>query len=467
LVGAVGLFVLVRDTVDQKTALWSLGLFLFLPLDMFYGRAFMPESWMIASSILGILFFYRWSRSQRVIDLVLSGCFVSLAALLKLPALYLGLPLTYLAWLRDGWRLFARPIHWAYALGVLVPVGAWYAHAHGVLAEGGVTFGIWEYGSDKWGNWDLVSSASFWNGIFFRSLAERWFTWPGFGLFLGGLLLPRRSGTERLFDWWLIAVLIYFVIVAKGNYVHEYYQFPIIPAGVVFVGKVFARYLTPRQSPTLRVGLVTCLVGIAVLSATRYAGYLRRENVSRSAEAIVGSAARAETEPGALVITPTAGNPTLLYLSHRKGWTVDERRLTRDFLARARQEGAKYVVGTGQPPRALMPTAAESSSFRYRTEHGYILELDHEDGNRVRRKDPCNSPAVHERMNASIVQIVARQKQAAMPIATRPSGAWQSFLPVPVANSAAKRTKNGMRGNRNRLPPKKTRHEVSIATSIA
>jgi 4-amino-4-deoxy-L-arabinose transferase-like glycosyltransferase len=376
LAGAWGLYALVRETVDRRTALWSLALFLFLPLNVYYSRAFMPEAWMISASVLGVLYFHRWTVEGKPWRLLLSGSFVALAALIKLPALYLGLPILYLAWIRFRGRLFARPELWLFAFGILASVAIWYGHAHAIVRAGGLSFGIWEYGSDKWGNWSLVGSAGFWNGIVFRSLAERWFTWIGFALLLGGLLLPRRSERERLFDWWLIAVLVYFVIVARGNFVHEYYQLPFMPAGVVFVAKVFARLTSVERSALAKATAAVAMVGIGALSAVRLGSYLGREDPARSAEAIVGDAARTRTEPKALIVTPTGGNPTLLYLAARKGWTVPEGKLTPAFLTEAEHQGARYLVGTGNVPEGLPPrTKSDSSRFVFRSRHGYVIRL--------------------------------------------------------------------------------------------
>jgi 4-amino-4-deoxy-L-arabinose transferase-like glycosyltransferase len=369
LVAAGALYALTRAILGDRTALWSTILFLFLPLNTYYSRAFMPESWMVMASVLGILFFYRWCQYGRARELVYSGAFVAFAALLKLPCLYLGLPLMYLAWTRYGAGFFKRRELWLYALAVFAPVVLWYTHAHQIERAGGLSFGIWAYGSDKWGNWDLVRTWEFWNGILFRSIGERWLTWAGVPLMIWGIALPRRSSGERLFDAWLVAILIYFVIVARGNYVHEYYQFPIMPVACVYMGKVLSRYVRATSPMPLRLALAAMVLAVGVLSAWRYASYVAKEDPRRSSELAVARAAQRFTEPGSLVITPTGGNPTLLYLSHRKGWTVRAEDLTPAFLSARRAEGARYIVGTGPAARS------EGDQVLYRSEQGYVLSL--------------------------------------------------------------------------------------------
>jgi hypothetical protein len=116
-----------------------------------------------------------------------------------------------------GAALVRRPALWLFLVLVLAPVALWYAHAHALYREGGVTFGIWEYGSDKWGNWRLVASGDFWNGVLLRSLAERHLTWAGVPLALAGLFLPRVGRRGGLVDWWLVALGVYLVVVARGT----------------------------------------------------------------------------------------------------------------------------------------------------------------------------------------------------------------------------------------------------------
>jgi 4-amino-4-deoxy-L-arabinose transferase-like glycosyltransferase len=285
LVGIYYLFRLVRDLIGTETALWSAFFAAVLPLNVFFGRAFMPEPAMLTSSIIGIYFFYRWTVDEKLLSLSLSGVFVALACLLKLPTLYLGIPLIYLAWLKYGKRTFVNFQLWIYAIFVLSCVTAWYYHAHQILLNGGSTFGIWEYGSDKWGNWSLLSSPEFWNGIIFQSLAEKHFTWPLFLVFIFSLFLKRLSLKERFFDIWLLAIIFYFIVVARGNFVHSYYQLPFMIPAVVYLGKVYARYF---KSPILKspqsLILTICLSGMIVLGGWKYRAYMQYEDPENSPE---------------------------------------------------------------------------------------------------------------------------------------------------------------------------------------
>ena len=68
--------------------------------ELYFGRAIMPESWMLAASAAGIYWFLRWSEEDTWGFYLLSAVAVALACLLKLTNLYLGLPLLWLGWRR-------------------------------------------------------------------------------------------------------------------------------------------------------------------------------------------------------------------------------------------------------------------------------------------------------------------------------------------------------------------------------
>ena len=188
----------------------------------------------------------------------------------------------------------------------------WYFHAHQIFLKHGLTFGIWGYGTDKWGNWDLVFSIKFWNRILFMNIAEDYLTWPGFIIFIIGLFLIRKNHKEKFFDIWLIALFIYFVIVAGGNYYHIYYQLPFLFPATVYLGKVFARYFKPRafykkRSLLLSIGLVSILI----LSAGRYHIYISKENVKKSELVSLALIANKIIEKEALIIAVDRNDPTL------------------------------------------------------------------------------------------------------------------------------------------------------------
>lgn len=347
-----GLYLLTKKYLSEKAALWAAFIYAIIPLNIYFGRAFMPESAMLMCSIWGIYWFALWLEGSRARDFILAAAFVSLAVLLKIPTLHLGLPLLFLAWLRFRSNTFKMKTLWLFALLILLPVAAWYYHAHQLFLQSGLSFGIWGFGTDKWGNFDIIITPKFYNRILFQSIAERHLTYAGFLLFVIGLFLKRKSNEEKLFDYWLLAVLIYFLIVAKGNQVHDYYQLPFILPAVAYIGKVFDKYVHTdsirhafRTKPLVFSFLALCLMGMFTLSYLRYDLFMNHYETYDTALFRLTSAVQRSTTKSDLVVAVSENNPIVLYRCDRKGWNSSPEELDSTSLSDKKNRGAKFLVG--------------------------------------------------------------------------------------------------------------------------
>jgi 4-amino-4-deoxy-L-arabinose transferase-like glycosyltransferase len=352
LIAVLYLFKLARDHTDEETAIWAALFLAILPLGVFFGRCFIPESLLLLSSVVGLYCFSCWTREGGRLHFVVSAAFISLACLVKLPALYLGGPILFLAARRYGTRVLWQPTIWCYGVLVLLPVALWYHHAHQLFLETGLSFGIWGYGTGKWGNWDLVLGTDYWRRILLNRLFQSHLTWPGALVFVVGLFLRRRARREWLFDVWLLSLMIYVVIVGRGNYLHSYYQLPFLLPCVVFMGKVFGRHLGGPRRKAIPVGLMVALVGIAAFSAARLERELGREAPDRSTGLTLARELTLVSDPGDRVVALTHGSPTVLYLAKRKGWLLSPVDLTPQRTQDLIERGAVYVAGFSEPGEA-------------------------------------------------------------------------------------------------------------------
>jgi 4-amino-4-deoxy-L-arabinose transferase-like glycosyltransferase len=338
------LYELVRRRVDERAAWWAALFYAIAPLEVFFGRAVMPEAAMLLCSVLAVLWFARWMATSDVRHGILAAAATAMAALLKLPALYLGLPLLFLAWERHGRSTWKRIELWIFALAVLVPVAAWYVHAHELYRQTGLTFGIWGAGADKWGSIGPLATWKFYNDVFFKSIAERHLTWAGFALCIAGLALPRRR-EERVFIAWLVGLLAYVGIVTTGNQVHDYYQLPFALPAAAFIGKAMAWAVGHRRSRRrVAVLLLGCAVLVPILSGLRLQSLWRKESHD-STLARLASAARAALEPGTLAVVVDRGDPVWMYRCEVRGWHAAPESLTTEFLHDRAGQGARYLLG--------------------------------------------------------------------------------------------------------------------------
>jgi len=306
---------------------------------------------MLMFSVFGIYFFCEWLDEERIRYWFASLLSISLAALLKIPTLYLGLPLFFLAWHKYHRGILTKWYLWVYAAAVFVIVGLWYYHAHQIYLGSGLSFGIWFFGEDKWGMGTPLLTLKFYNDIFFKSIAERHLTYAGFIPFLIGLFLPRTTSREKLFDFWLIALLIFFAVVTIGNQVHEYYQLPFILPAVVYVGKTFHYFFSSgklndywnrKRWAIIFLGL--CLIAIPILSFLRVQNFMKGEQED-STLFHLGAAVNTSTLTSDLVIAVDRFDPIVLYRSQRKGWHGWPCGLNDQFMKERVQLGAKYLIG--------------------------------------------------------------------------------------------------------------------------
>lgn len=345
-----------RRWAGEAAALWAAGLYAILPLNVYYGRAFMPHALTLFCTMGGLELFSRWVDGGGRRAFAGSAALTALAALMNPTTLVIGLPLLYLARLRFGARWARTPALWLYAAAVLVPAAAWYAYSRAELYDPLYSVGIWEFGYGKWGNLDLLLSPKFYNDVFLKSVAERHLTWAGAVAFAVGLCQrPSRRG-EAVLYWWLAAVVAYFLIVARGNTMHEYYQLPFVLPAAVFAGKAFARHLAPARAAAggaagpgpgrrLRPLLLVCLVAIPALGLARYLESFAAREKHGSPVARLAAEVAALTAADDLVVVVSEGSPLLLYRSHRKGWVVRPEDVHAAYLAARMVEGATHLAG--------------------------------------------------------------------------------------------------------------------------
>ncbi|HTR82062.1 MAG TPA: glycosyltransferase family 39 protein [Bacteroidota bacterium] len=362
-----GLYLLTKKYCSDRVALWSAFIYAVIPLNIYFGRAFMPEPAMLMFSVFGIYWFSEWLDRGGTIYFVSSLLCIALAALLKIPALYLGLPLLFLSHCKYGNGLLKQKLLWLFVLLVFLPVALWYYHAHEIFLASGLTFRIWEVGTDKWGNLDIITTVKFYNDVFFKSIAERHLTYAGFIPFATGLSITRQRKEEKVFDFWLLAVVIYIIIVARGNQVHEYYQLPFILPASVFAGKAFDKYLSLDSfSESMGARLVVpyffslCFFGLLVLSYLRYANFMKGEDVT-SPLFKLGASVQSLTEKHALIVAVDEGNPVVLYRSDRKGWNSSPEDLDSLFLTEKKGLGAKFIAGE----RSVFETPARQQILKW------------------------------------------------------------------------------------------------------
>ncbi|MBI3071635.1 MAG: glycosyltransferase family 39 protein [Deltaproteobacteria bacterium] len=348
LVSLFFIYRIARRLFDSRTGLWATAIAAFLPLNIFYGRAFMPEPLHLATLAAGFDFFLAWLDRPTHSRLVAASLFFSLALLTKLTALWIAFPLLVATHGRFGWHLFTKLPLWGFAILTLAPVLAWYTHAHSLYRETGLTFGIWAFGEDKWGNFGMLLTPDFWNRVFIHFLIERHLAYFALPFFVLSLVFRRgERHAHRFLVAWLLTGLLFIALVARGNAVHEYYQLPFIIPVSILIGRFLASTFDGSWTFVWRNAAITLgLIGMVGISASLLINYWRKEDPAREPMTQVAKALRDTTAVSDLIVAIDDNDPTLLYHAHRKGWHAEAKTVDRATLENLRKRGARVVAGT-------------------------------------------------------------------------------------------------------------------------
>src|SRR6266545_3959422 len=201
-------FLLVREIFGGTAAVWATFFFSFAPLNIFAGRSFMPDIPSLGLAIIGLYFFLHWVRDRELAPFFVAAIAIALSILIKATSIVVGAPLSYLAVaavydrrLRVNFGARRAPIQLQFALFaaiMLLPSAAWYWHIARQTATSSLTPVLAIMG-------------------------------------LIGLFVAPRSDYSALFHWWLVAIVLFIVVVGYGNR-HPWYQLPLVPITAAFAG---------------------------------------------------------------------------------------------------------------------------------------------------------------------------------------------------------------------------------------
>jgi 4-amino-4-deoxy-L-arabinose transferase-like glycosyltransferase len=347
--GTVGmLYLLGRRYYDSATGLIAAGTFAILPMSVYYTRAFMPESAMLFCSVTMLYFFTRWLDTDTWGNFILAFLFTTLTFLIKLPTLYMGGPLLFLAWLRFGKTIFAQYKLYLFVVLILAPPLLWYGHMADLHAQAHQGESIW-LGNDKLANQGILFDYKFYKLIFWTRLVEKMFAFTAFPFLILGMMSKPERKEQYLFHVWFLSVVAYFLIVAVGNRVHEYYQLPIIPVGAIFIGKFLADFFRAHSGmktwkKDFKVGVVLLMIVFIPIHSIYKLN--KRLNFNRHYETI-GAVIKKNSGKDDRILLQDLGadRPHTFYYSDRKGWTLGYRQqLSPRDIDRYIAKGAAYYA---------------------------------------------------------------------------------------------------------------------------
>lgn len=331
--GIVWLYLLARFYSGQRVGLLAAGIFAFLPYNIYYGRVIMPDPMHVSFGILTLLLVTYWTHSGKWWWSILAGLAFSITVLTKPYGLILMLPILYLLVKKWHWKVVIRPFIYIFALLAFVPLVLWRYHI-GNYPEG--QFGTtWLYND---GN--IRFTGAYFRWLIYDRMNRLIFATGGFVLFWLGIIRGSASREGLFYYLWFLSILVFFVIIAKGNVTHDYYQMPLVPIGAIFIAKGIDFLLTYGAKLYQRVINVSVAVALCLMMLA-FGWFEVRDyfNINRPDIVAAGRAADTLLPKDAKVIAPYDLDPAFLYQTNRYGWTIGG-----DKIPQWIQEGADYLI---------------------------------------------------------------------------------------------------------------------------
>lgn len=336
LVSAVGswyFYKLLRSYFSDRTALFAL-LMLLVSVWFPFSRKMMPDVFCISLMMVALWqlsAYLREGKWVRLLGYVLLG---SLAILSKIPAgIYFALliPLFFVTKEKRRW--------WIASVSTLVPVSTafwWYFIWNPHLAE---ESGVWYNAGVAFSN-GVADIASNLGEVLERFYFSSFHSYVLFAVVLIGLFFVVRNRSKKHWVALVSVGLVYLIYMFKSGfyfYHHSYYIIPFVPVMALIGGYGVA------QLKWKNLGVILLAIGMIEGVANQQHDFFLKD--SERYKMRLEEIANDHIPEGELVAINGNGNPQQLYLSHRKGWVIEDDWLKNDnYLQDLSQAGCDWLL---------------------------------------------------------------------------------------------------------------------------
>jgi 4-amino-4-deoxy-L-arabinose transferase-like glycosyltransferase len=346
LASAALVWTFVRRRYGDEAGLIATFIYAFgFPLALFIERAFMNEALLISLSLAALVAAQRSVDGARPAPVAVLVTATSLIAMIKLPYLIVWAPVAGLFMERYGRATFKRPELWLMMSASAAAAAGWYWHAHSLGATTGLSVGL----TDK-----LFDPAIVFSFEYPRRLADRFlgdiFGPVGVVASLAGLYAAWRE--RRWFEVLGVAAFAaYLVIVAGGNFVHNYYQLAIVPVAPPLIALGLLRIserlcaTSARRARLIAGALAIAAASTFIRSVSANSWYEYSHHDVEACRQIASV-----TDPSERVAFLAESNPKWLFCTDRKGWLVAPADTTAEAVGTVRLSGASVLI----VPRAMV-----------------------------------------------------------------------------------------------------------------
>lgn len=309
------LYLLVRKFLGVRIALISAFFFTFLPYNIFFSRVFLPEPMMVFSSLAALYFFAKFLEKNSILFFILTALFFNIAVLTKPYTLYLFIPFAYLSFHYQGLKAVKNFRLYLLIFLSVMPLLAWRVWM--LQFPEGIPSSDWLFNGNN-----IRFKGAFFRWIISERLGGEILTVSGFALTTIGVFLRPKPNQTWLFHWWLLAGLLYVVILARGNVEHDYYQIPLVPILVVMMAKGVDFLIFDSGRFIIR--WISIPVSIFLIVLTFAFGWYEVRGfyqINNGEIMQAGDVAQVILPKDAKVIAPYKRNTAFLYQLNRPGWS--------------------------------------------------------------------------------------------------------------------------------------------------
>jgi hypothetical protein len=311
---SVVLFLLVRRLSGTFVAMTAALLFALNPFNIYYGRAIMPDAMHVFFGVLTLYVVLLWTKKKQMWYPIAAGLAFMACILTKPYGLVLLLPILYLLWKGFGLDCIRKKETYLFLGLALIPFLAWRWHIQQYPEGMFATAWLFNEGNIRF-------TGAYFRWMIYDRMNRLILATGGFVLFFVGML--KQDAKAGLFYYlWLVSVLIFFVIIAKGNVTHDYYQMPFVPIASIFMaqGVSFLWTSTEQAGQRLLQGLLS---GVLILLMLAFGWYEVRDffTINRPEIVAAGQFIDSTLPHNAKIIAPYNSDPAFLYQTNRYGWT--------------------------------------------------------------------------------------------------------------------------------------------------
>ena len=239
------MFGLARQFLSMPASLAAMGLYGLSPMNIFFSRAFMPESSMLFFMIAALYCFLLWMERKTFRYYLLSLLCVIFAGLTKLTAVVIFAPILVIWFYNGGWKVLKEFKFWLYCLASIVVILGWVLWAQYVNSKNPALAGVswFEMATCGGGVWQQLFKVSFYR-FMGGSIILLLLTPIGFIGSIVGLFCVQSGWKRNVLFIWLGGIIVYLLVLSGASSGHIYYYLHLLPLGAILFGYSVQKLLT-------------------------------------------------------------------------------------------------------------------------------------------------------------------------------------------------------------------------------